>query len=73
MIEFETKLKKWGKSFGVIVPMDKIKNANLKENETLDIRVTKKQNPLRKHFGSFKFKRTTEELLKETDEESWDE
>ena len=33
----------------------------------------KSKNPLKKHFGSFKFKRTTEKILKEGDKESWDE
>ena len=73
MIQFETKLKRWGKSFGVVIPMEKIKIANISENELLEIKVNKKQNPLKKHFGSFKFSKPIKEILKESDEESWDE
>ena len=31
------------------------------------------KNPLEKTFGTAKLKRTTEEILKESDEECWDE
>ena len=73
MIEVETKLKRWGRSFGIIIPMDKVREASLKENEGLKIIIKKKENPLKKHFGTFKFKRSTDEMLKEGDKESWDE
>jgi ribosome maturation protein Sdo1 len=72
-IEFEARLKKWGRSFGVVVPMDEIRNAKLAENEKLEVIITKEKNPLKKHFGTHKFSRSTDEILKEGDEESWDE
>lgn len=73
MIEFQTRLKKWGRSFGIVVPMEKIRENDIKENETIEIKITKQKNPLKRHFGSFKFKKSTEQLLKESDEEAWDE
>ena len=73
MIEFEAKLKRWGRSFGVVVPMDKIKKADIDENETVEIIISKKQNPLKMHFGKFKFSKSVEKILKEGNEESWDE
>jgi len=73
MIEVETKLKRCGRSFGIIIPMEKVKEANLAENETLDVVVTKKKNPLQETFGKLKFKKSTKELLKESDREAWDE
>lgn len=73
MIEIESKLKKWGRSFGVVVPMDKIKKENLSEKDELKILITKKKNPLKETFGTVKFKRPIEEILKEGDKESWDE
>ena len=73
MIEVETKLKRWGRSFGIIIPMEKIREANLSENETLDVVVTKKKNPLKETFGKLKFKKSTKELLEESDREAWDE
>ena len=73
MIEIESKLKKWGRSFGVVIPMDKIKKENLSEQDELKILITKKKNPLKETFGTVKFKRPIEEILKEGDKESWDE
>jgi len=32
-----------------------------------------KENPLKETFGTFKFSRSTDEILKEGDRESWDE
>ena len=73
VIEFETQLKKWGRSFGLIVPMEKIKFAKLKENEKVEVIIKKENNPLKKHFGTHKFSRSTKEILGEGDKESWDE
>lgn len=73
MITIEAKLKRWGRSYGLIVPMEKVNEAHLSEKDTLNIMITKKKNPLEETFGMFKFKRSTEEILKEGDKESWDE
>ena len=73
MIEFRTKLKRWGRSFGIVVPMEKIQKAKLDENMTIDIMITKQESPVKKHFGKVKFKRPIKEILDEGDRESWDE
>ena len=72
-ITFEAKLKRWGRSFGIVVPMDEVKSAQLHEDEKVEVIMNKKRNPLKKHFGTFKFTRTTDEILDEGDKESWDE
>ena len=75
MIEIEAKLKRWGRSFGIIVPMQAVKEADLKEEEKLTITITKEQNPLQEVFGILKgkMKKPTKEMLKELRAESWDE
>ncbi len=74
MIEVEAKLKRWGRSFGIIVPMDAVKEADLSENEQLEITVTKKRNPFLETFGVLKrSKKSTKQMLKELRAESWDE
>lgn len=73
MIEVEAKLKQWGRSFGIIIPMEKVKDANLLKNEILNVSITKKKNPLEETFGKLKFKKSTKELLKEVDKGAWDE
>lgn len=75
MIEIEAKLKRWGRSFGIIVPMEKVREAGLREEENLKVRIMKEENPFLKNFGILKgkLKKSTEQLLKESDEEGWDE
>ena len=73
MIEIEAKLKRWGRSFGIVVPMEQVREADLKEEEELEITIRKKKNPLRETFGIMKFKRSTKEILDESDREDWDE
>ena len=73
MIEVETKVRKWGRSFGVVIPKEKIKEEGIKENETIKLLIGKKNNVLREVFGTFKFKKSTEEMLRESDKECWDE
>ena len=73
MIEVEAKVRKWGRSFGVVIPKEKIKDEGIKENETIRLLVSKKTNVLKETFGTFKFKKSTQEMLDEIDKESWDE
>ncbi|MBI2652505.1 AbrB/MazE/SpoVT family DNA-binding domain-containing protein [Candidatus Woesearchaeota archaeon] len=72
MMEVEAKVRKWGRSFGVVIPKEKIKEEGIKENETIRLLIGKKTNVLKETFGTFKFKKTTQEMLDEIDKESWD-
>ncbi|MBI3036070.1 AbrB/MazE/SpoVT family DNA-binding domain-containing protein [Candidatus Woesearchaeota archaeon] len=73
MIEVEAKVRKWGRSFGVVIPKEKIREEGIKENEEIVLLIGKKKNVLREVFGTFKFKKSTEEMLRESDRECWDE
>ena len=73
MIEVEARLRRWGRSFGVVIPMDKFKKEKLSEDDKIKILITKKKNPLKETFGTAKFKRPIKEILDEGDRESWDE
>lgn len=73
MLEMDSKVRKWGRSFGVVIPMEKIKEGNLHENEVIKMFIRRKKNPLKETFGTVKLKRTTEDILKESDRECWDE
>ena len=72
-IEFEAKLKRWGRSFGVVVPMEKIKKAAMHEDEKIEVIMNRKRNVLKETFGTHKFSRPIERILDEGDKESWDE
>ena len=55
MIEIKTKLRKWGNSFGVIVPQKAIENTGIKEGEEVSILLSKdEENPIKETFGSLK-------------------
>ncbi len=73
MIETEAKLRKWGRSMGIVIPMETVREANLSEGEVIGLRIFNRKNPLKETFGKLKFKKSTEELLREVDKEAWDE
>jgi hypothetical protein len=55
--------------------MAMIKESNFGENEVVNVTVRKKKNPFLENFGILKgkLKKTTEEILNESDKEGWDE
>jgi antitoxin component of MazEF toxin-antitoxin module len=73
VVEMELVIKKWGRSFGTVIPMDKVKQLNLKENDVVRAELIRKRNPLESTFGILKMKTPIEKLLAESDRECWDE
>ena len=71
MIEIKTKLRKWGNSFGVLVPQRDIENSDINEGEEVVVLLKKedKVNVLRETFGTHKFKKPVKQLMKEMDKE----
>jgi len=51
-----------------------VRDKKIKDGEEVEVIVTKKHktNVLREMFGKVKFKKTTEQLMKETDKELYD-
>ena len=75
MQEALVKTKKWGNSLGIILPADVVKAERLKEGEIVVVKIERKYNVLKEMFGTVKFKRPTEEILKEVRKEmksKWD-
>jgi len=74
MTELVTKIRRWGNSFGIIIPHEVMKSKGLKEGEEVDAILLKKKkgNVLRETFGKAKFKKSTVQMMKETDEELYD-
>ncbi len=54
MLEFESKIKKWGNSFGLVVPKRELYKENFKDNEEFHIIAIKKNDSIRDSFGMFK-------------------
>jgi len=70
MIELKTKLRRWGNSFGIIVPQKILKEKpSLKENEEITVFISQTKPNLKKLFGAHKFKKSTDQMMREIDKE----
>ncbi|MCD4759726.1 hypothetical protein K8R33_02470 [archaeon] len=69
MIEIDSKLKKWGNSFGIIVPKDELINEGIKEGDSISVMVSKKKGIVKELFGNLKNDRSTEKELKNINKE----
>lgn len=72
----KSKLKKWGNSFGVIIPKEIIYSENFKENEDIEFLIVKNSKKrFDELFGSLKgkFKKSTDEMMREIDKELYPE
>ena len=71
MIEYETKLKAWGNSLGIIVPKSKVKEEHLKSEQTVKVIIVPHRSlKVKDIYGKFKkWKRPTKEILDEIDRE----
>lgn len=70
METINTKVKKWGNSFGIILPADIVRTNEIKEGTDIEVRInTKNKTKVRDIFGILKGKliRDTDDLLKEVD------
>ena len=43
MLEMESRIRKWVRSMGVVIPMEKIKEEHLKEDEAITIWIKRKK------------------------------
>ena len=69
-MQINTITKKWGNSIGVIIPSEVIKKQEIKEGQEIIITmVSKKKTKVKNVFGKLKFKKDTQEILDEIDED----
>ena len=70
MMEIKAKTKKWGNSIGILIPKEAIKKENIKLDQEVTILISSK--PIttgRDIWGTFKFKKSTEQLMREVDKD----
>lgn len=60
-----TRLKKWGNSYGIIVPVEHVKKNGFTENEIIEVEIRKRKNPLKPLFGTLTRKRNAQEIKNE--------
>ena len=75
MVIMKTQIKKWGNSFGVIIPKDIIQGEKLKENDEIEIIIVRPNNVLKETFGILKgkLKKPTQQIMDETRRELYPE
>ncbi len=66
----QTRIKKWGNSFGIVVPIDEIKERNLREGEEVIVKIEKKRT-IKQIFGSLKNWKIDSQKLKDELREDW--
>ena len=73
MVEITAQVREWGRSIGVVIPKEAASKAHLNAGYRIRLLIMKNKNPLKETFGILKFKRSTEENLREVDKEAWNE
>ena len=69
----ETQIREWGGSLGVVIPRKLVEQNKLKIGDTVDFLLLKKTNVLKETFGQLPhWKKSTDQIMKEIDEEGWD-
>ena len=71
MIEYETRLKKWGNSMGVVIPKEKAEREKLREEQAVRVIVSPvKSVKVKDIFGKLKeWKKSTKKISRESDRE----
>lgn len=74
MIEIKSKLRKWGNSFGIVVPQSAL-NGEIKENDEITVLITTQKSSLESIFGILKNKKLDAQKIKDEirEEEAKDE
>ncbi len=67
-MEIQSKIRKWGNSYGILLSREVLDNENLHENDEVLVNVKSKKADLSGLFGICKFKRPTKEIIKEIKE-----
>ncbi|MBI4452452.1 AbrB/MazE/SpoVT family DNA-binding domain-containing protein [Candidatus Woesearchaeota archaeon] len=70
MMEIKVKTKKWGNSIGILIPKEAAKKENIKPDQEITVLISAKPITRGKDiWGTMKFSKSTEELMREVDKE----
>ncbi len=72
MPELDSKVKKWGNSLGIVIPIEIAKKDRIKEGQDVHVIIIKKSDVLKKTFGTLKLKKTAQEIKDELRAELYD-
>jgi bifunctional DNA-binding transcriptional regulator/antitoxin component of YhaV-PrlF toxin-antitoxin module len=65
-----TKLRRWGNSFGVVIPSETLREEDLKEGQEVIIEITRKKD-MKKIFGSLRGWKIDSQKLKDEARKDW--
>lgn len=65
MVVLKTEVKKWGNSLGIVLPKEVVEKEHIKENQKINIIIFKENNVLKETFGTFKFKKSAQQMKDE--------
>ncbi len=64
-------IKKWGNSYGVILPVRVVREKNLTENDIIEIQIKRKIKDIKSLFGTLKLDKSTQ-MIKDEMRDGWD-
>ena len=66
-MEIESKIRKWGNSYGVMLPKNFLESEHLQEEDIVKVNISKKAE-IKKLRGLWNFKRPIKEIMKDIKE-----
>lgn len=67
MSQLEARIRKWGNGYGILLPTEELRRANLKENDRV-VLILQKKKQLEQLFGLCHFTKPVAQLMQENKE-----
>jgi antitoxin component of MazEF toxin-antitoxin module len=71
-IEVKGKIREWGGSWGIVLSKEKLQKEHFQPGDEVNVLILPRKGMLEDLWGKDKSLRPTAELMKEVDEEGWD-
>ncbi len=73
-METDIVVREWGRSLGLVIPKEVVRKDKIKAGDKVKVIIVKETNVFAATFGKLKqWKKPTEQIMKEVDEEFWGE
>ena len=70
MLQYKARLRNWGNSLGVVVPKEEAIKQKLQPDQEVNVMITpSKTLKVKDIYGKLKFKKSTDQIMKEIDED----
>jgi antitoxin component of MazEF toxin-antitoxin module len=64
-------VKKWGNSYGIVLPISAVRENKLSENDTIDIEICRKVRNIQELFGTCKYLKGDAQKIKDEMRAGW--